>query len=97
MFLTTYTLYNDFHIRTIVEEACFFYLRFHTRLQNHPNPLININNLSIHTLLGNPTRRLKRKWCHDILPNFNAELIFNKKKKITNCNQLVKSYKRMAA
>jgi hypothetical protein len=56
-------------MRTIVEEASIFYTRFHKRLQSHPNSLIK--DLSIRTLPENPNRRLKRKWCRDLLQNFN--------------------------
>jgi hypothetical protein len=56
-------------MRTIIEEARIFYTRFHKRLQTHPNPLIK--DFSIRTLPGNPNRRLKRKWCRDLLKNFN--------------------------
>ncbi|KAF0709388.1 Uncharacterized protein FWK35_00030205, partial [Aphis craccivora] len=69
-YISNYILHNDLHMRTIVEEARIFYTRFHKRLHSHPNPLIN--DLSILTLPGNPNRRLKRKWCRDLLQNFNV-------------------------
>lgn len=64
-YVSNLTLHNDFHIKTIYEEAQSFYLRFRIRLLSHQNPLIK--NLSSLTLPGNPRRRLKRKWCRDLL------------------------------
>jgi len=58
-----------------IQEANNYYKRFHLHLNSHPNKLIK--NLSALTILGNPTRRLKRKWCKPTKPS-------NKKKK-TNC------------
>lgn len=37
-FISDPTLRNDFHMKTIEEEARMFYLRFHSRLVNHTNP-----------------------------------------------------------
>jgi hypothetical protein len=73
-YISNLTLHNDLHMRTIVEEARIFYTRFHKRLQTHPNHFIK--DLSIRTLPGNPNRRLKIKWWHDLLS------INQKKKKI---------------
>uniref|UniRef100_A0A2S2Q7E7 Putative RNA-directed DNA polymerase n=1 Tax=Sipha flava TaxID=143950 RepID=A0A2S2Q7E7_9HEMI len=64
-YVSNLTLHNDFHIKTINEEAQSFYLRYRTRLLSHQNPLIKT--LSSQTLPGNPRRRLKRKWCRDLL------------------------------
>ena len=64
-YISNLTLLNDLTMKTVDEEARFFYTRFHKRLHNHQNPLIN--NLSIQTLPGNPLRRLKRQWCRDLL------------------------------
>jgi len=69
-YISNQTLHNDLHIRTIEDETRIFYTRFHKRLQSHHNPLIK--DFSIFTLPGNPTRRLKRKWCRDLLQNFNV-------------------------
>jgi len=69
-YISNHALHNDFHMKTIAEEARTSYKRFHKRLQTHPNPLIN--DLSILTLPGNPNRRLKRNWCRDLLENFNV-------------------------
>jgi hypothetical protein len=63
--ISNQTLHNDLHIKSIEEESCIFYTCFHKRFHSHPNPLIN--DLSILTLLGNSNRRLKRKWCCDLL------------------------------
>jgi len=38
---------------------------FHNRLNNHLNKLIK--KLATPTIPGNPPRRLKRKWCRDLL------------------------------
>jgi len=54
-------------MKTVKEEARIFYTRFHKQLQTHSNPLIK--DLSILTLPGNPNRKLKRKWCRDLLKN----------------------------
>jgi hypothetical protein len=50
---------------SISEEAKAYYKRFHFRTLTHPNPLVR--NLANPTIPGNPPRRLKRKWCRDIL------------------------------
>ncbi|KAF0711856.1 Uncharacterized protein FWK35_00038994 [Aphis craccivora] len=41
------------------------YKRFHSNLFNHRNPLIS--NLSTLSVPGDPGRRLKGKWCRDLL------------------------------
>uniref|UniRef100_A0A2S2NHM6 Putative RNA-directed DNA polymerase n=1 Tax=Schizaphis graminum TaxID=13262 RepID=A0A2S2NHM6_SCHGA len=69
-YISNHALHNDLRMKTIVEEARIFYTRFHKRLQTHPNPLIKY--LSILTLPGNPNCRLKRKWCRDLIQNFNV-------------------------
>jgi len=73
-------------MRTIEEEARIFYTRFYKRLQTHLNPLIK--DLSILILPRNPNRRLKRKWCRDLLQNFNVKRIYEaKKKKLINTQE----------
>jgi len=42
-----------------------FYKRFHLRLNSYPNELVK--NLASLTIPGNSPRRLKRKWCRDLL------------------------------
>ena len=69
-YISNHTLHNDLHMKTVNEEARIFYTRFHKKLQTHSNPLIK--DLYILTLPGNPNRRLKRKWCRDLLQNFNV-------------------------
>ena len=64
-FVSNHTLHTDLKLNTINDEAKTFYKRFHYRLTNHPNQLIK--NLAIPSIPGNPTRRLKRKWCRDLL------------------------------
>lgn len=64
-YISNLTLHNDLHIKSIEEESVSFYKRFFSRLANHNNPLISsLNNL---TLPDNPRRRLKRRWCRDLL------------------------------
>jgi hypothetical protein len=59
------TLHNDLHVKSIEEESVLSYKRFFSRLGNHNNPIIsNLNNF---TLPDNPRRRLKRRWCRDLL------------------------------
>jgi len=52
-------------MKTINEEAKFFYLGFHKRLQSHKISVIK--NFSSLTLPENPRCRRKRKWCGDLL------------------------------
>ncbi|KAL4127101.1 hypothetical protein QTP88_011299 [Uroleucon formosanum] len=64
-YISNHTLHTDLKLKTIHEEAKHFYKRFHNRLSSHSNPLIK--NLSSLSIPGNPPRRLKRKWCRDLL------------------------------
>jgi len=61
------TLHRDLLIPTVKNVVKTFYKRFHLKLANHCNPLIQ--NLSSLTLPGDPGRRLKRNWCRDLLVN----------------------------
>lgn len=61
------TLHRDLNIPTIQNVAKIFYKRLHSNLSNHRNPLIS--DLSTRTIPGDPRRRLKRKWCRDLLEN----------------------------
>jgi len=57
-----YALFNkDFKIDTVDQLAKKYYIKFHTKLQHHPNPLIS--HLYLFTLPDNTPRRLKRRWC----------------------------------
>ncbi|KAF0758457.1 Uncharacterized protein FWK35_00016393, partial [Aphis craccivora] len=60
-------LHRDLNIPTIQNVAKIFYKRLHSNLSNHRNPLIS--DLSTRTIPGDPRRRLKRKWCRDLLEN----------------------------
>lgn len=66
-YISNHTLHTDLKLKTIHEEAKHFYKRFHNRLSSHSNPLIK--NLSSLSIPGSPPRRLKRKWCRDLLQN----------------------------
>jgi hypothetical protein len=62
---SNHILHTDTKLKSINDEAKTFYKRFHFKLNNHQNELIK--NLATPTLPGNPPRRLKRKWCRDLL------------------------------
>ncbi|VVC34165.1 Endonuclease/exonuclease/phosphatase,Reverse transcriptase domain [Cinara cedri] len=64
-YVSNLTLHNDLHMKTIEEESVIYYKRFFSRLANHTNPLIR--NLNTLTLPEAPRRRLKRRWCRDLL------------------------------
>ncbi|KAF0769832.1 ribosome biogenesis protein TSR3 isoform X1 [Aphis craccivora] len=62
---STESLNNDLKLTSINETASIFYKRFHSKLRDNPNQLIN--ELASLTLPGNPARRLKRNWCRDLI------------------------------
>lgn len=64
-YISNHTLHLDCNLNTIHDEAKRFYKKFHNCLSSHSNPLIK--NLSSLTIPGSPPRRLKRKWCRDLL------------------------------
>lgn len=64
-YVSNHSMHKDLHMKTIQEEAKNYYKRFQPRLNSHPNELIK--NLASLTLSGNPPRRLKRKWCRELL------------------------------
>ncbi|VVC30826.1 Pre-C2HC domain,Reverse transcriptase domain [Cinara cedri] len=64
-YISNLTLHTDLKMKSIHEEAVAFYKRFHSKLPSHSNPLIS--NLATLTIPGNSPRRLKRKWCRDLL------------------------------
>ncbi|VVC41248.1 Reverse transcriptase domain [Cinara cedri] len=64
-YVSNLILHNDLHMKTIEEESVIYYKRFFSRLANHTNPLIR--NLNTLTLPEAPRRRLKRRWCRDLL------------------------------
>ncbi|KAF0732991.1 disrupted in renal carcinoma protein 2-like [Aphis craccivora] len=61
------TLHRDLLIPTVKNVAKTLYKRFHLKLANHRNPLIQ--DLSSRTLPGDPGRRLKCTWCRELLAN----------------------------
>ena len=66
-YVSNHTLHTDLKINTVEETAKILYKRLHNRLANHSNPLISA--LNSDTIPGNPSRRLKRKWCRDLNTN----------------------------
>jgi len=65
LYVSNFSLHSDLKLKTVSDEAKCFYKRFHNHLSTHSNPLIK--NLASATIPGNPPRRLKRKWCRDLL------------------------------
>jgi len=59
------SIHQDLKMNSIKKEAKIYHKRFHSRLLNHPNPLIK--NLAVPLIPGNPVRRLKHNWCRDLL------------------------------
>jgi len=64
-YVSNHTIHTDLKMPTVSEEAKAYYKRFHSHILTHPNPLVR--NLVNPTIPGNPPRRLKRKWCRDLL------------------------------
>ncbi|KAL4149790.1 hypothetical protein QTP88_003654 [Uroleucon formosanum] len=64
-YITNKALHKDLKIDTVDQLAQNYYAKFHVKLRHHPNPLIS--HPSSHTLPDNPPRRLKRRWCRDLL------------------------------
>jgi hypothetical protein len=64
-YVSNHTIHSDLKMPLVHDEAKIYYKRFHHHLLSHPNPLVR--NLSTPTIPGNPPRRLKRKWCRDLL------------------------------
>jgi len=64
-YITNNNLHKDLKVQTLNQIAKIYYARFHNKLHSHTNPLII--KLSTKTLPDNPQRRLKRKWCRDLL------------------------------
>ena len=64
-YVSNFSLHSDLKLKTTAEESKCFYKRFYNHLNTHPNPLIK--KLASATIPGNPPRRLKRKWCRDLL------------------------------
>lgn len=64
-YITNNNLHKGLEVQTLNQLAKMYSARFHNKLQSHTNPLII--KLSTKTLPDNPQRRLKRKWCRDLL------------------------------
>ncbi|KAL4132544.1 hypothetical protein QTP88_009673 [Uroleucon formosanum] len=64
-YVSNHTLHNDLTISPVNDVAKTFYRRFNFNLQNHKNPLIK--ELASINIPGNPQKRLKRRWCRDLL------------------------------
>ncbi|KAL4085191.1 hypothetical protein QTP88_027050 [Uroleucon formosanum] len=64
-FVSNHTLHKDLKIETVENLVKTHYKKFHNKLLHHPNPLIA--NQHTATIPGNPPRRLKRRWCRDLL------------------------------
>jgi len=64
-FVTNAILHEDLKVPFINQTAAAFYQRLHLKMQGHPNQ--PISQLQSKSLLGNPTRRLNRKWPRDLL------------------------------
>jgi len=64
-YVTNIALHNDLKIPTIKHTAIKYYLRLHSNMEHHSNPLIA--QLHINALPDNSARRLKREWPRDLL------------------------------
>jgi hypothetical protein len=64
-YVSNTTLHNDMKLPLVTDTAKQLYRALHDKFQQHANPLIH----NMHTLVipGNPVRRLKRRWCRDLL------------------------------
>uniref|UniRef100_A0A2S2R1P0 Putative RNA-directed DNA polymerase n=1 Tax=Sipha flava TaxID=143950 RepID=A0A2S2R1P0_9HEMI len=63
-YVSNHTLHNDLTI-SLVNDVANTYRRFNFNIQNHKNPLIK--ELASINIPGNPQKRLKRRWCRDLL------------------------------
>ncbi|KAF0683293.1 zinc finger MYM-type protein 6-like, partial [Aphis craccivora] len=67
-YVTNHTLHSDLGLPTVGDVAIYSYKRYRSRLTNHPNPhILALNSANIP---GNPQRRLKRRWCRDLINEF---------------------------
>jgi len=64
-YISNNSLHNDLKIETFTTVASKHYKKFHSKLATHNNPLKA--NQGGANLYNNPTRRLKRRWCKDLL------------------------------
>jgi len=63
-YVSNNTLHTDLKLLTALETASKFYKRYHKSL--HEDPKVLAKNLS-NPIFGNPPKRLKKKWCRDLL------------------------------
>lgn len=71
-YVSNHTLHTDLKLKTINDDDKSFYKRFHYRQGTCTNPLIK--NLPYAIIPGNLPRRLRRKWCWDLLQDLNNKL-----------------------
>jgi hypothetical protein len=64
-YVSNLSLHNDLKMTTTTELAKIIYKRFHQNLSTYRNTLIT--HISTLTLSKNPPRRLKCKWCRNLL------------------------------
>lgn len=64
-YVSNQTLHNDLAISPVCDVAKTFYRRFNFSAKNHDNPLIK--GLALANIPDNPRKRLKRRWCRDLL------------------------------
>jgi hypothetical protein len=64
-YVSNHSLHKGLNIPFVHDLAIEFYNKFHTRLNPHPNPLVQ--ELTTPNLPDNPPRRLKRQWPRDLL------------------------------
>jgi hypothetical protein len=64
-YASNHSLHNDLAILPIQDIAKTFYKRFNLNFKNHTNSVIK--DLASKNILENPKKRLKRRWCRDLL------------------------------
>lgn len=65
-YVSNHTIHSDLKMSLEYDEAKTYYKSFHLHYQlSHPNPLAR--NVSSTNIPGNTPKRLKRKWCRDLL------------------------------
>uniref|UniRef100_A0A2S2Q477 Putative RNA-directed DNA polymerase n=1 Tax=Sipha flava TaxID=143950 RepID=A0A2S2Q477_9HEMI len=64
-YVSNQTLYNDLAISPVCDVARTFYRQFNLSAKNYGNPLIK--GLASVNILDNPKKKLKKRWCRDLL------------------------------
>ena len=64
-FVSNHSLHKDLNIESVENLTIAHYKKFHSTLSLHSNPLVS-NQYSF-SLPNDPPRRLKRRWCRDLL------------------------------